>query len=145
VKLLGIDSSPHFVQSAQSRNEWGHSEKFTDIFSTSRPREFREMHWWDIPQIHIKFDLVIASEIIEHVHDPEEFLGTLAEVCTEWLVLTTPGYNPDDKEPSHLWTFTDDALLNILVEHWERLTFFEMKDPGEPRIKFRFFIGRKRL
>ena len=39
---------------------------------------------------HQTFDLVIASEVLEHLDVPERYVRKLCELCSGWMILTVP-------------------------------------------------------
>lgn len=77
------------------------------------------------------FDLILASEVIEHVPDPHGFLNALAPAITPtgWLILTTPsasGVHPAATPASllplltpgyHLVLFSATSLTRLLEDH----------------------------
>ena len=69
---------------------------------------FRVGSIYEIPKGQ-KFDLVVASEVLEHMEDPERALGQLLGVCGRYLLVTVPN------EP--LW-----RILNMARgKYWRRL------------------------
>lgn len=77
------------------------------------------------------FDLILASEVIEHISDPHAFLTALAPAITPrgWLILTTPnaaGVHPAATPATllplltpgyHLVLFSAASLTRLLEEH----------------------------
>lgn len=77
------------------------------------------------------YDLVLASEVIEHISDPHAFVATLASAIAPsgWLVLTTPnaaGISPGATPATlltllspgyHLVLFSATGLTRLLQEH----------------------------
>lgn len=102
-----------------------------------------------------RFDLIYASEVIEHVDDPRAFVRTLAERLDDdgVLVLTTPAAEFIDPrhDPAtvvsalfpgfHAFLFTREALEGLLIEtgfreviverHGERLLAWAARQPFE--------------
>ena len=81
IKFTGVDSDAQSIESAKNSNSLQNLKFacFPDIGSNE------------------KFDLIIASEVIEHVEKPEEFLMHLREKLSDngKLILTLPnGYGP---------------------------------------------------
>ncbi len=69
---------------------------------------FRVGSIYEIPKGQ-KFDLVVASEVLEHMEDPERALGQLLGVCGGYLLVTVPN------EP--IW-----RILNMARgKYWRRL------------------------
>ena len=69
---------------------------------------FRVGSIYEIPKEQ-KYDLVVTSEVLEHMEDPERALGQLLGVCGGYLLVTVPN------EP--LW-----RILNMARgKYWRRL------------------------
>ena len=69
---------------------------------------FRVGSIYEIPKGH-KYGLVVASEVLEHMEDPERALGQLLGVCGGYLLVTVPN------EP--IW-----RILNMARgKYWRRL------------------------
>lgn len=72
-----------------------------------------------------QIDLVIASDVIEHVLDPDELLGYIKQLCPKHVVLSTPDRNllrvgthdGPPKNPAHVreWSF---AEFHAYIGHW---------------------------
>ncbi|HKQ30779.1 MAG TPA: class I SAM-dependent methyltransferase [Burkholderiales bacterium] len=81
LRIIAIDDDRATIEYARSRNPHG-------------KLKFQINHELDVGQ---HFDLVIASEVLEHVDDPEKFLEWIRERLSERgrVVLTVPnGYGP---------------------------------------------------
>jgi len=143
--ILGIDVSPRTIERANQLNEDFSGDLFGEHFFHSSPRKkFMVKSWYDIASHGTelpKYDLVIASEIIEHVHDPELFIKFLADSSKKYLLLTTPRYIPHDKTPTHLWTFTEEKLLDMLEKHWKTEMFHCFDDPTAGMQRFQYYVG----
>ena len=60
---------------------------------------------------HDRWDLVICSHTIEHVPDPDRFLGRLINLARDFVILACPyKENPESLIPEHLHSI-DDAFL----------------------------------
>ena len=114
----------------------GHDVVGVDI-SAEAIKKFREAGFegqqWDIakgfPYPENSFDLVYASEIIEHIVDPEVFLAEIYRILRPCgtLVLSTPN--------SAFWPFRLLALVGRTaseVQHWGHVRFFSR--PGLRRL-----------
>jgi SAM-dependent methyltransferase len=101
------------------------------------------------------FDLIIASEVIEHVDDPLRFLIDLGKRLTGWgyILLTLPnGYGPFE-----LASLADVLLqltgIRSIVQRIKRLLGFKQNKPVDnpgtlaisPHINFFSFRGIKKL
>lgn len=67
------------------------------------------------------FDVVIASELIEHMDDPEALVKEMARICKPggWMMLSTVDPDCEDAKrynrsyPEHVWQFTPEDLLEL--------------------------------
>ncbi len=68
------------------------------------------------------FDLVVLSEVLEHIHDDESALATVRELLDEpgWLLLTVPGnpklWNREDEQAGHVRRYTREELRRKLAK-----------------------------
>ncbi len=100
------------------------------------------------------YDLVVATELIEHVADVRGFLAALVRLLRPGgdIVLTTPNRSayPSDvlwetePPPVHLWWFSERAVERLGQEHGLTTSFIDFSpynrlDPDRPRIKVRGF------
>jgi len=58
-------------------------------------------------------DLFICSETIEHLDDPDAVLTVIREK-TDYLILSTPDGETDDRNPEHIWGWDAEAVEKIL-------------------------------
>ena len=91
------------------------------------------------------FDVIIASEVIEHIADTDFFLNEIYKSLKKngYLIISTPnvvslgkrvlflfgknvGFDPSFKKPwaGHLRYYTKDSLINLLIEHNFKITNF---------------------
>jgi SAM-dependent methyltransferase len=73
--------------------------------------EYRVANVDDLPQ-HETWDVVIASHVIEHTHDPHAFLASLRKRAKDYVVIACP-YEERDRIPGHEitigWEFIRDT------------------------------------
>jgi len=68
------------------------------------------------------FDLVVLSEVLEHIHDDEGALHTVRQLLGEkgWLLLTVPGdpklWNAEDEQAGHVRRYTREELRRKLAK-----------------------------
>jgi SAM-dependent methyltransferase len=103
-RVTGIDLSTDAVQSARGR--------FGDYFKCCSCEELASSG--------SRFDVIIVTEVIEHVTDPVSFLKAVRSCLTSngVVLLTTPNrsYFPRDYvwhtelPPVHLWWFSEEAI-----------------------------------
>lgn len=116
-EVFGVDSNPKAVDIAQAR---GLKVKLHSA--------------QEVDQLGMKFDLVIMSQILEHIEKPRELLDSVQEVLKKdgWLLIAVPNlasrYRKYFKEqwinwyvPLHFFHFTLESLQNILTSTGYRL------------------------
>lgn len=88
--VTGIDISENVIKSAK--------ENFGNLFSNESMKELTSRN--------LRYDLIISTEVIEHVDEPNEFLGECVSLLKPngKILLTTP--NKDFCKPDAIW-FTD--------------------------------------
>ncbi len=73
--VTGIDASKNSIEIAQEHSKKSRLEINYKCITTSKLLEIKEQKTPD------KFDLVIASEVIEHVYDRKTFLSDISNLC----------------------------------------------------------------
>jgi hypothetical protein len=61
-----------------------------------------------------RVDVAIASEVLEHVADPNSVARALVQCATRFVLVTVPS-EPDDN-PEHIRLFTVDSLRNVFLQ-----------------------------
>ncbi|MDH3600408.1 MAG: methyltransferase domain-containing protein [Candidatus Tectomicrobia bacterium] len=99
-----------------------------------------------------RYDVIVATELIEHVPDVRAFLGALGRLLKAGgdVILTTPNrtaYPPDvlwetEPPPVHLWWFSENAIEHLGGDLGLETTFvdfsaYNVLDPDRPRVKVR--------
>lgn len=91
---------------------------------------FTDLFVWDVrtpPVPLMQFDIVLATELLEHLDSPALAVAHMAEVAREMVIVTVPNRNAVTS-PEHVWSYTpeDIAILlnpfgNVTVEvvRWE--------------------------
>jgi len=107
-QCLGIDISKEAVESACE--EFGNHYKVCDLATLAAEGDER-------------FDVIVATELIEHIEDPVALLKTAKQLLNPggWILLTTP--NKDlysdrmawhtDAAPVHLWWFGKSSMRQM--------------------------------
>lgn len=62
-----------------------------------------------------KVDVVVLTEFLEHVKDPDEYLRASLDAAT-WLIASSPEMRPGqrDRNPEHLWMFDEVGYQEML-------------------------------
>lgn len=58
--------------------------------------------------------MLVLSETIEHLDDPDAVLRLVREKC-DHLVLSTPDGETDDRNPEHIWGWDSDEVRSMLL------------------------------
>jgi SAM-dependent methyltransferase len=88
----------------------GHSHKNEeiDVYYDGRSLPFSQNH----------FDIVLCSQVLEHVFEPEKFLNELNRVCKKGgkLILTVPFVWGEHEKPNDATRFSSFGLNYILIK-----------------------------
>ncbi|MBT3423957.1 MAG: methyltransferase domain-containing protein [Bacteroidetes bacterium] len=135
--VIGIDQSEDAIERAQSN--FNH-ENLT--FVQSKVEEY---------QSHYKFDIIICSEILEHLVDPEIILIKLTEALKEdgMLIVTVPnGYGPRElfiTQPVQ-WINSKDNLLTKILRSIKSVlgyTGYTSQSDADDLIHYQFFTIKR--
>ncbi len=65
-----------------------------------------------------KFDLVVASEVLEHIRNDRKAVDHLARMTGRWILLTVPAGNvyPSDMAMGHVRHYTGESLRRLMEE-----------------------------
>ena len=102
-ELTGIDVSSYVIaENAKGRKDC----------------RFRQL---DISQgaLDEKFDLVVCSEVLEHIEDQHSALSNLRKMCAQYLILTVPREPmfPLDRQFGHVRHYTEETVQTLLKSH----------------------------
>lgn len=64
----------------------------------------------NLKELDSKFEVVVASEIIEHLKDPDRFVKELEGITSRRLIISTPILEFED--PEHLWEFDEEYFIS---------------------------------
>lgn len=99
-RLAGIDLSPAVIE------------------ANKRAMPSAEFHVLDIASGHLsdRFDLVVCSEVLEHIADSERALQNIRKMCSGSLIVTVPAGRvfPIDRAMGHHRHFTRAMLTDVL-------------------------------
>lgn len=78
--------------------------------------DYRKLHKYVLPGA---YNVVLAGELLEHAADPAELIRQMIFACKPggWLTLTTPITERWDHEPTHLWRFEPQDVVDLLEPH----------------------------
>ena len=115
---------------------WAHTTIGSDVPETLRwlKKRYPDREWIasDFSSAGPKADLVIASDVIEHLADPDELLDYISRISPEYVILSTPDrnllrcgtHNGPPSNPAHVreWNMAEfhsyvSEFLNI-IEHF---------------------------
>ena len=114
--VVGIDVSERAIAIAKQAKQLTNSNNLT--FKQTLLKQFTT-----------KFDLIICTEVIEHVPEPEKFIKLLVTNLqpSGWLLLTTPNrdnwltrigyYRKFDQEVGHLRRYSVSEITQLLEQH----------------------------
>jgi len=69
-----------------------------------------------------KFDYILASEIIEHLPNPDEFLEKIKNLFTKEAMITTPDRVFHEKpDPYHFIEYNKQEFANLLKKHFSQV------------------------
>jgi SAM-dependent methyltransferase len=93
-------------------------------------------------------DIIILTEVIEHVENPMEFICSLAKLLKKGghIILTTPNksYYPEDavwsseNPPIHCWWFSEDSMKYIAEKLNLSLEFLDYSESYQARMSKEF-------
>lgn len=69
------------------------------------------------------FDVVLCSETLEHVADPERVIGELKRICNKYLVITTPAARTEEERETHF----AQVDPGVIFDHFHYFTEEEMR------------------
>ncbi len=115
---VGIDISKEAIEKA--RHAFGDNYRNISLF------ELKE---------EVRYDLVIMTELLEHVVNPKDFISKCREILKKdgKILITTPNKNfyptktiwLGDLPPVHLWFYTEQALKNIASQLNLKISFLD--------------------
>jgi SAM-dependent methyltransferase len=72
-----------------------------------------------IPLPNASFDLVLSTQVLEHVEDPNVYLSECARLLGDdgWLILSTHGIMYYHRDPEDYWRWTRPGLEKLLTAY----------------------------
>ncbi|EKD66186.1 MAG: methyltransferase [uncultured bacterium (gcode 4)] len=79
--------------------------------------------WWEKLELNNKFDLVICSEVIEHIENWQNVIKNLCKLSDVYIILTTQSWKryKSDINIWHLKHFELDELGNEFNKYWFKI------------------------
>lgn len=112
------------VSTAQIADLWGQDFGFRCELSAGDALEFMRRHK--------KHDVVVLTEILEHVEEPEELLR-LAREKGNYLVASSPLNETDRSNHEHLWSWTEAAYRQMLIDTgWRPMVYIPIQFSDYP-------------
>lgn len=70
-------------------------------------------------------EVVICTEVLEHLVDPDAFLKKLLDNGVKYVIASSPNYEtPTDHEEYHLWVFQGNSYADMFTEvGWDVVKF----------------------
>lgn len=99
INITGVDISPNAIKLAQKTL----NGSFYDMDIS-------------IDKLESKFDLVICSEVLEHIDDYKSALKNIAEMCNKYLIISTPCGKYGDHSESMIRYYPKKTLVSDLNE-----------------------------
>lgn len=113
--VTGIDVSSHAIAKAK--------ELFPECI-------FRQENWLDLTEVDSTYDVIIASNILEHFDAPIEVLrNVLFQRARNYVALLVPYNEPvENMDEEHASRFVSESVpLNFIAEGWH-CVFFDVKN-----------------
>ncbi|MBU1136276.1 MAG: class I SAM-dependent methyltransferase [Nanoarchaeota archaeon] len=138
-KATGVDVSKNAIKSAL--------KNFGDFYKNSDINSFKRKN-------SKKFDLIIATELIEHLHNPTKFIGDCLKLLKKngKIIITTPNKDymrkksfwQTDLPPVHVFWLSHESFKKLSKKHNLKLEFFDFKNyfPNNWNNLINFFISR---
>lgn len=75
----------------------------------------------NLPFENEKFDIILCTEVLEHLHSPQIAISEMHRVLKKsgLLILTTRFVYPLHDSPNDYWRFTKYGLQNLFKNNWE--------------------------
>jgi SAM-dependent methyltransferase len=124
---FGCGNQPYRYLFQSDNYTWcdiGDSPEYNDKISTI-------LEWEKLPYPDTTFDLILCTEVMEHIKFPELYASEFARVLKKWwlLLITVPqiwNYHP---YPQHFFNYTPDWLDLFLSEYFPKKEIFSDTSP----------------
>lgn len=113
IELYGVDSSKEALAIAQQKIPSAHLSQ-NEVYQTDFPNE--------------SFDIVLSSDVIEHVCHPEKMLAEIQRVAKKngVIIVGTPiKFTESPLDPNHCQEFYQNDFLQLMSSYFSQCTLFE--------------------
>ncbi len=115
IRWSGCDFSPNAIAYLEKHSGmYWHSLQIADIRK-------------GLPYQDQQFQIVMCTELLEHLEDPEQAVKELARVARETLIVSTPFRNVVDAE-YHIWSYEPEDILQFLAPYGTSSTMLARED-----------------
>lgn len=99
-----------------TENKWGYDLQPSNV-ADAKTFE-RPVYERDFINEYVEYgDIVICTEVLEHLPNPHAFLKKLKDEGVKYVIASTPGYEtPDFHADFHLWVWTDDSFSKLFTD-----------------------------
>jgi 2-polyprenyl-3-methyl-5-hydroxy-6-metoxy-1,4-benzoquinol methylase len=103
---------------------WGYDLCPANIEDSHQKGNTENIKYLDFVNEDVEFpNVVIATEVLEHLVDPDAFIKRLLDNGVEYIVASSPDYeSPSYHAPFHLWVFNGDSYKEMFEQQgWKVL------------------------
>lgn len=103
---------------------WGYDLQPSNIEDSHKKGNSENIHYIDFVNEDVEFpNIAIATEVLEHLVDPDTFIKRLLDNGVKYIVASSPDYEtPSYHAPFHLWVFNGDSYKEMFeTQGWEVL------------------------
>jgi ubiquinone/menaquinone biosynthesis C-methylase UbiE len=138
LELVGIDESMTIAdfgcgngglmreieKSIPNNKIWGYDLCPANVEDSHQKGNTENIKYLDFVNEVVEFpNIVISTEVLEHLVDPDAFIKRLLDNGVEYIVASSPDYEtPTYHAPFHLWVFNGDSYKEMFEQQgWEVL------------------------
>jgi 2-polyprenyl-3-methyl-5-hydroxy-6-metoxy-1,4-benzoquinol methylase len=105
------------IESKLPNKIWGYDLQPTNIEDAIQKGNSENIKYLDFINESIEFpDIAIATEVLEHLVDPDAFIKRLLDNGVKYIIASSPDYEtPTYHAPFHLWVFNGDSYKEMFV------------------------------
>ena len=103
---------------------WGYDLCPANVEDSHQKGNTENIKYLDFVNEDVEFpNIVISTEVLEHLVDPDAFIKRLLDNGVEYIVASSPDYEtPTYHAPFHLWVFNGDSYKEMFEQQgWEVL------------------------